>query len=91
MKRPALLPAATLLAVALSVVTALNARRLFSDTTYLRPLLVVVLTVHAVGFLLRLVRVPLVVSLPAMLACLALVAAATYHHCCPIPKDYHQF
>lgn len=59
-------PAATATLTALGVVTVVALCRVFSDWAYLRPMLVLVLGVHAVLFVLRAARAPLYVALPVV-------------------------
>ena len=63
----------------LTIVTAIGMCRVFGDWAFLRPLVTVALVVHAVCLLLRSVRVPAFVALPALaLVIYELIAVLSY-------------
>ncbi|MEO5724164.1 MAG: DUF3488 and transglutaminase-like domain-containing protein [Ilumatobacteraceae bacterium] len=66
--RPTTDSAGTVAVALLTVVTAVGLCRLFPDWAYLRPVLVVVVGVHAAAALLRAVRVPAWIAIPVVLA-----------------------
>lgn len=72
-------PAATASVVALSVVTVIALCRVFADWAYLRPMLVLVIGVHAILFVLRAARAPLYVALPVVAAAAFVLLGIIYY------------
>ena len=71
--------APTVTAMALTTLTALALGRVFSDHTYLRPMLTVALGAHAVAVLLRALRVPSWLALPLLAFTLVALVGAVYY------------
>ena len=71
--------APTVAAMALTTLTAIALGRVFSDHTYLRPMLTVALGAHAVAVLLRALRVPSWLALPLLAFTLVALVGAVYY------------
>ena len=72
-------PAGTLALVLLSVVTAIGLCRLFPDWQYLRPMLAVVVGIHAAAAVLRFARVPVWLAIPVVIAIAVELLAIVYY------------
>ena len=72
-------PGATLAVTALTAVTVVALCRVFPDWAYLRPMLAVAIGTHIVAFVLRVVRAPLWVALPALLLVVFVLLGLVYY------------
>ncbi len=72
-------PAGTVVLVMLTVATAVGMCRLFPDWQYMRPLLAVVIGVHAAAAVLRFARVPVWLALPIVAAVAVELLALVYY------------
>jgi len=72
-------PAATVALTALTAVTVVSLCRIFPDWDYLRPMLAFAIGLHAIAFVLRLVRAPLWVALPSLLLAMFVLVGIIYY------------
>jgi transglutaminase-like putative cysteine protease len=72
-------PAATLTLALLTAITVVSLCRIFPDWDYLRPMLAFAIGMHAIAFVLRVVRAPLWVALPSLLLALFVLVGIIYY------------
>jgi transglutaminase-like putative cysteine protease len=72
-------PIATLALALLTTATVISLCRIFPGWEYLQPMLVLALGMHALAFVLRVARVPLLVALPVLLGGLVLLMSIVYY------------
>lgn len=72
-------PLPTLVVTLLTVVTVVALCRIFPDWAFLRPMLAVAIGTHVVAFVLRVVRAPLWVALPALFVVVFVLLGLVYY------------
>lgn len=72
-------PLATAALALLTAATAVALCRIFPDWAYLRPMLAMVIGMHAIAFVLRVARTPLWVSMPVLVLALLMLTAIIYY------------